>query len=142
MNFPSLISTSNRWRIDEDVSIGMVHLNYFLFGSELITIIMKIFCHSIAWYWHFWNKCSLRKIWYELHSLHILLFLEEPVNFVWGRLFLIFFHFWGWNVLNLFLFPRLNLAMPQWRMSDWVQQKHIISFLSSFFFQAAHVGSH
>ena len=32
-----------------------------------------------------------------------------------------FFHFWGWNVLNLFLFPRLNLAIPQRRISDWVQ---------------------
>ena len=32
-----------------------------------------------------------------------------------------FFHFWGWNVLNLFLFSLLNLAMPQRRMSDWLQ---------------------
>ena len=55
---------------------------------------------------------------------------------------LIFFHFWGWNVLNLFLFPRLNFAMPQRRMSDWVQSKHTISFLSFFFFQAAHISSH
>ena len=31
-----------------------------------------------------------------------------------------FFHFWGYNVLNLFLFPRMNFPMPQ-RMSDWVQ---------------------
>ena len=34
---------------------------------------------------------------------------------------LIFFHFWGWNVLNLFLFPWLNLAMSKRRMSDWVE---------------------
>ena len=73
-NFPRGISALNRWRIDENVSIGMVHLNYFLFGSELITIMVKVFCHSIAWYWRFWNKCSLRKIWYELHSLHTLFF--------------------------------------------------------------------
>ena len=32
-----------------------------------------------------------------------------------------FFHFWGWNVFNLFLFSLLNLAMPQRRMSDWLQ---------------------
>ena len=32
-----------------------------------------------------------------------------------------FFHFLGWNVLNLFLYPRLNVAMPQRRMSNWVQ---------------------
>ena len=40
-----------------------------------------------------------------------------------------FFHFWGWNVLNLFLFPRLNLVIPQRRMSDWVQEKQTISFI-------------
>ena len=34
-----------------------------------------------------------------------------------AALYFLFFHFWGWNVLNLFLFPRLNLVMPQRRMS-------------------------
>ena len=88
-----------------------------------------------------------RKIFLFLHLLseqillsgcfYALFFIRTSNFFFWGWLFLIFFHFWDWNVLNLFLFPRLNLAM-----SDWVQWKHTISFLSFFFFQAAHIGSH
>ena len=61
-----------------------------------------------------------------IHSFFIKtskLFLRLPV--------LNFFHFWGWNFLNLFLFPRLSLAMPQRRMSDWVHKKtqYFISFI-------------
>ena len=44
-----------------------------------------------------------------------------------------FFHFWGCNVLNLFLSSLLNLAMPQRRVSDWVQQK-AHCFISFIFF--------
>ena len=93
MNFPRGILPSNRWRVNEDVSIGMVHLNYFLFGSELITIMVKVFCHSIAWYWRFWNKCSLRKIWYELHSLHTLFFFIRTSKFCLREAVLNFFSF-------------------------------------------------
>ena len=42
-----------------------------------------------------------------------------------------FFHFWGWNVLNLFLLPRLNFAMPQRRMSETHYFISFILFLSS-----------
>ena len=49
-----------------------------------------------------------------------------------------FFHFSGWNVLNSFLFPELNLAMPQRRMSDWVQEKHYLIFFILFLSGSAH----
>ena len=44
---------------------------------------------------------------------------------VWER-----FHFWDWNVLDLFLFPRLNLEMPQRRMSlSTIKTHYFISFI-------------
>ena len=76
MNFPRGISALNRWRIDENVSIGMVHLNYFLFGSELITIMVKIFARVLLDI-----DISLRKIWYELHSLHTLFLFIRTSKF-------------------------------------------------------------
>ena len=58
------------------------------------------------------------------------LFLWEPVNFVWAWLFLIFFHFWGWNILNFFLFPQMNLAMPQKNVRlNTVKTHYFISFI-------------
>ena len=49
------------------------------------------------------------------------LFFIRASKFCLRLAVLIFFYFWSWNVLNLFLFPRLNPATPQRRMSDWVQ---------------------
>ena len=76
--------------------------------------------------------CSIR-IYISLHILPILLvnyffyltvytlFFIRTSKFCLRLAVLNFFHCWGWNVLNLFLFSRLNLAMPQRRMPDWVQ---------------------
>ena len=72
----------------------------------------------------------------------VTLFFVRTSKFFLRLAVLIFFYFCGWNVLNLFLFPRLNFETNAKRMPDWVQQKHTISFLSFFFFQAAYIGSH
>ena len=52
---------------------------------------------------------------------HTLFFFIRTSKFCLRLAVLNFFYFWSWNVLNLFLFPRLNPATPQRRMSDWVQ---------------------
>ena len=54
-------------------------------------------------------------------SLKYTLFFIRTSKFCLRLAALNFFHFWDWNVLNLFLFLRLILAMPRRKMSDWVQ---------------------
>ena len=77
-------------------------------------------CHRLM---VFYKNCHVNVLfflpyinWKCLSLWGSLCFFIRTSKFCWGWLFLIFFNFWGWNV-NLFLFPRLNLAMPQ-RMSD------------------------
>ena len=67
------------------------------------------------WIWNH-NHLVRKRTFLLLYTL----FFIRTSKFCLRLTVLIFFHFWGWNVLNLFLFPRLNLAMPQRRMSDWV----------------------
>ena len=66
---------------------------------------------SIKW---FSNLKELNQI--NLSILHYF-FIQEPVNFVWGCLFFIFFLFFFIFEAEMFLicslFPRLNFAMPQ-----------------------------
>ena len=69
---------------------------------------------------NFANSTEKHLCWSETCSF-TLFFLWESVNFVSGWLFLIFFIFETEMFFKLFLFPRLNLAIPQRRMSGWVQ---------------------
>ena len=41
----------------------------------------------------FHRECTIR---------YSTLFLQQPVNFIWGCLFLKFIHFWNWDVLYMF----------------------------------------
>ena len=68
-----------------------------------------------------------------------LFFYRNQQILFWGWLFLIFFHFWGSSVLNLFLFPRMNLAMPQKNVSlSTIKTHNFISFIL-FLWSRAHM---
>ena len=57
----------------------------------------------------------------RLVKIYYTLFYITTSKFCLRLAVLNIFSLWGWNILNLFLFPRMNLTMPQRRISDWVQ---------------------
>ena len=88
---------------------------------------------SIKW---FSNLKELNQI--NLSILHYF-FIQEPVNFVWGCLFfiffLIFFHFWGWNVLNLFVISPTQLCNATKNCQTVYNKNTLFHFFHSFSFK-------
>ena len=76
----------------------------------------------------------------QLSFLITLFFIWEPVNFAWGWLFLIFFIFEAEIFLICSYFLGWTLQYHKECQTEY--NKNTISFLSFFFFQAAHIGIH
>ena len=107
ISFPYLHSSETR--LSNFWILFLLIKNYTLKAKLLI---VKVMCENL-----FNTSISL-----ETFLITFSIRGKQVINFVWGWLFLVFFfHFWGWDFHNLFLFPPLNLAMQQRRMSDWVQ---------------------
>ena len=98
----------------------------------------------LNWQWiksSFFVKYSVILIWSFKNDRVHSLFIRTSKFCLRLAVLNFFFHFWGWNVLNLFLFPPTE---PCNATEDCQTEynKNTISFLSFFFFQAAHIGSH
>ena len=71
---------------------------------------------------------EIKSPWY-LHSF----FYIRTSKFCLRLAVLNFFHFWGWNVLNLFLFPRLNLQCHKEEcQTEYNKTHYFISFILFF----------
>ena len=151
MDVFAAIKLYKRYQIAQSISNILLWQTHLKAKDKKLTVNKEFFwrvdffaiCYTILeWFWNF-NCLFFKKDYGNTASLKMIhsCFFIRTSKFCLRLAVLNFFHSWGWSVLNLFLFPLLNLIMPQ-RMSDWVQQKHTILFLSFFFFQAAHIGSH
>ena len=116
-----------------------VHTSDIRMAYEYIRVTYGWHTSTYEWYtndiwvtyrWHVLqkkNKVNFFEAFYKF-SFKITLFFykKQQILFKAGCSYFflfLFFFFWGWNVLNLFLFPRLYLAMPQRRTHNKTHKK-------------------
>ena len=112
--------------------------------EPIFPLVVRIFdleCHgetclklAIVMFGLVFIKCKLLKSFFWKDNsisiiLYTLFFYIRTSKFCLRLAVLIFFHFSDWNVLNLFLFPQLNLAIPQRMPDSTIKTHYFISFI-------------